>query len=99
MKNDKNLKLSEFCLELARELIEEYGSKWLQMRGRSSTDSPLRVIACHFIAFILEDNFQKHCFVCSHTVKREKNEVRQYFIAQIAMLHYVTPPASKNIIQ
>jgi hypothetical protein len=72
MKNEKNLELSEFRLQLARELIEEYGSKRPQMRGRPSTDSPLRLTARHFIAYIPGDNVKKRCFVCSHTVKREK---------------------------
>ena len=58
MKNDKNLKLSEFRLELARKLIEEYGSKRLQMRARSSTDSQIRLTARHFIAFIPRDKVQ-----------------------------------------
>ena len=72
MKNEKKLELSEFRLQLAREPIEEYGSKRPQMSGRPSTETPLRLTARHFIAFILGNNVQKCCFVCSHTVKREK---------------------------
>ena len=72
MKNEKIFQLSEFRLQLARELIEEYGSKRPHMRGKPSTDSPLRLTARHFIAFIPGDNVQRRCFVCSHTVKREK---------------------------
>ena len=56
MENERNLELSEFRLQLARELIEEYGSKRPQKRGRSSTDSPSRLTARHFIAFIPGDN-------------------------------------------
>jgi hypothetical protein len=72
MKNEKNTELSEFRLQLARELIEEYGSKRPQMKGRPSIDCPLRLTARHFVAFIPGDNVQRRCFVCSHTVKREK---------------------------
>jgi hypothetical protein len=72
MNNEQNLELSEFRLQLARELIEEYGSKRLQSRERPSTDCPLRLTARHFIAFIPGNNVQKRCFACSHTVKREK---------------------------
>ena len=71
MKNGKNLVLSEFRLQLARELIEEYRSKRPQMRERPSTDTSLRLTARHFIAFTPGDNVKKRCFVCSHTVKRE----------------------------
>ena len=71
MKNGKNLELSEFRLQLARELIEEYGSKRPQMRERPSTDSSLRLTTRRFIAYIPGDNVKKRCFVCSHTVKRE----------------------------
>ena len=72
MKNEKKLELSEFHLQLARELIEEYGSKRSQMSGRPSTETPLSLTARHFIALIPGNNVQKRCFVCSHTVKREK---------------------------
>ncbi len=44
-----------------------------------------------FIAFIPENNVQKRCFVCSHTVKREKNGAIQSFIAQIVIFHCEIP--------
>ena len=72
MNNEKNLELSEFRLQLVRELIEEYGSKRPQSRERPPIDSPLRLTARHFIAFIPGDNARKRCFFCSHTVQREK---------------------------
>lgn len=58
------LALSEFCLRLVRDLIEEYGSKCPQARGRPPIDSFLRLIARHFIAFIQGNNVQERCFVC-----------------------------------
>lgn len=72
IKTHKNLELSEFRLELARELIEEYGSMRPQTKGRPPIDCPLRLSARHFIAFIPGTNVKKRCFVCSHSVKREK---------------------------
>ena len=97
MKNEENSELSEFRLQLARELIEEYGSKRPQMKGRPSTDCLLRLTARYFIDFIPGDNVKKRCFVCSHTVKREKNEAIQGFIVQIVMFHYVIRTVSNNI--
>jgi hypothetical protein len=82
MNNEQNLELSEFRLQLARELIEEYGSKRLQSRERPSTDCPLRLTARHFIAFIPGNNVQKRCLVCSHTVKREKKRSDTRFYCQ-----------------
>ena len=70
--NNENLELSEFRMQLARELIEEYGLKRLQSKGRPPIDFPLRLAARHFIAFIPGNNVQKRCFVCSHIVQREK---------------------------
>ncbi len=55
-----------------RHAPRKYGSKRLQSRRRPSTDCPLRLTARHCIAFIPGNNVQKRCFVCSHTVKREK---------------------------
>ncbi|CAF1521677.1 unnamed protein product [Adineta ricciae] len=52
MKTHKNIELSQFRLELARELIEEYGSMRPQTKGRPPIDCPLRLSARHFIAFI-----------------------------------------------
>ena len=80
MNKERNLELSEFRLQLAQELIEEHGSKRPQMIGRPSTDHPLRLTACHFIAFIPGNNVQRRCFVCSHTVKREikRSDTRFY---------------------
>ena len=98
MKNEKKLELSEFRLQLARELTEEYRSKRPQMSGRLSTEPPLRLTARHFISFIPGNNVQKCCFVCNHTVKREKSEAIQDFIAQIVMFHCAIPTVSKNII-
>jgi hypothetical protein len=98
MKNKKNPELSEFRLQLARELIEEYRSKRPHMKGRPSTDCPLRLTARHFIAVIPGNNVKKRCFVCSHTVKREKkNGAIQGFIAQIVIFHCVIPTISKSI--
>lgn len=76
----KNLELSEFRLQLVRELIDEYGSERPQSRGRPSIDSPVRLTARHFIAFIPEDNARKRCFAWSHTVRREKkpSDARYY---------------------
>ena len=42
------------------------------MRGRPSIETPLSLTARHFITFLPENNVQKRCFVCSHTVKREE---------------------------
>jgi hypothetical protein len=56
MKNDRSLELSDFRLQLARELIEQYGSKRPQMGGRPPTETPLRLTARHFIAFIPGNN-------------------------------------------
>ena len=97
VRNEKIHELSEFLLELARELFEEYGSKRSQMKGRPSTESPLRLTARHFIAFIPEGNVEKRCFVCSHTVKRGKNEAIQGFIAQTVMYHCVIRLVSRTI--
>lgn len=72
MRNKKSLELSEFCVELVRQLIEEYGSMRPQMSGRPSSDCLLCLTARHFIAFIPGDNVTKPCFVCSHTIKWEK---------------------------
>ena len=72
MNNEKNLELSEFRLRLARELIEQYGSKRPQSRRRPPIGSPLRLTARHFIAFNPGDNVRKRCFVCSHTVQGEE---------------------------
>ena len=83
MENERNLELSEFHLQLARELIEEYGSKRPQIRGRPSTDSPLHLTVRHFIGSIRGDTIQKRYFVRSHTVKRGKNEVLHDLIVQI----------------
>ena len=77
--NNENLELSEFHLQLARELIEEYGSKRLQSKGRPPIDSLLRLTARHFIAFIPGNNVQKRCFVCSHIVQREKKHSNTRF--------------------
>ena len=79
-------------------LSQEYGSKRPQMRGRPSTEAPLSLDARHFIAFVPGNNVQKRCFVCSHTVKREKSGAIQDFITQIAMFHCVMPTVSKNIM-
>ena len=69
VRNGKTHELSEFRQGHARELFEEYGSTRSQMKGKPSTDSPPRLTACHFIAFVHKDNVKKRCFVCNHTVK------------------------------
>ena len=97
VRNRKTLEFSEFRLELARELIEEYGSKWSQIKGRPSTDYLLRLTARHFFAFFHGDNVKKRCFVCSHTVKWGKNEVIPGSIAQIVMYHCAIRIVSRNI--
>ena len=91
MKNQQNLELSEFRLQLARELIEEYGSMRPQTKGRPSIDCPIRLTARHFIAFIPGNNVKKRCFVCSHTVTQKEIGAIQRFFAQIVMLHCVIP--------
>ena len=57
------------------ELIEEYGLKRSSMRGRPLTDCPLSLTARHPGVIV-----RKRCFVCSQTVKREKNEVIHDFL-------------------
>lgn len=74
MKNEENSELSGFRLQLARELIEEYGSKRPQMKGRPSTDCPLRLTARHFIP---GDNVKKRCFVCSQA-RKKRSDTRFY---------------------
>ena len=71
--NNENLELPEFRLQLARELIEEYGSKRLQSKGRPPIDSPLRLTARHLIAFIPGNNVQKPLFrLQTYSPAREK---------------------------
>ena len=73
MNNEKDLELSEFRLQLVRELIEEYSSKRPQSRGRPPIDSPLRLTAGHFIAFIPGNNVRKTLFRLQSTCPaREK---------------------------
>jgi len=50
--NSKNLQSKEFRLQLIKNFISKYGNQKRISIGRTSTDSPLRLSARHFLSLL-----------------------------------------------
>ncbi len=73
-KNQTSLELTDFRLEVIRQIFEKYGSQQHSRRGRPSAEKPLRLTARHFPE--ITGGAKRKCIVCSSTVKRPKKQSR-----------------------
>ena len=83
MQNNTSYQLSDFRLEIIRQILTKYGPQRSSTIGRPSTrDSPLRLTARHFPSLIPQTlqskQPQRKCVVCaSHNIRRDT----RYFCA------------------
>jgi hypothetical protein len=76
LKNNVNLRLTTFQLELIREIIGKSGSQVRSSIGRPPSESLFRLTARHFPSRIAstatQENPRRKCYVCANTVRRPK---------------------------
>ena len=77
LKTRKKLALSDFQLDVVRALLEEFGTQKLDVRGRPSIETPVRITARHFPSKVQSsEDGRRRCFVCSHTTRGPKRETK-----------------------
>ena len=73
----KKFALSDFRLDVVRALLEEFGIQKLDVRGRPSIETPVRITAQHFPSKVQSsEDGRRRCFVCSHTTRGPKRETK-----------------------
>ena len=82
-KKQTSLELTDFRLEVIRQIFEKYGSQQRSRRSRPSIEKPLRLTSRHFPA--LTGGAKRRCIVCSSTVKRPKTNLVPDTNVQTAM--------------
>ena len=73
----RKLGLSDFRLDVVRALLEELGIQKLDVRGRPSIETPVRITARYFPSKVQSsEDGRRRCFVCSHTTSGPKREIK-----------------------